>query len=454
MSQAKEQILDRARAQVPPSGPQKPAETFEVSGDEATLTKTTVRRVKSLEDLIEVCSIDTKVWYVERWVCNKWEMGSVPRATRASEADKWIRPSTKASTVELFQVKAWLIRADVKRLQGPEGKAEFLKQFRAIVREDRFHFPRRPVQKIDPVHKGDAEIAVVCSSDLHLSETVRPDDANGINVYNTLIAANRLWEHAQKVKSILARHMSLYTIEQIWMPLLGDVISGTVHEEFVPTNDLSDPAAVVLGARLYAMFVTEIAGLGIPVLIDAVHGNHARTTPKMPTKRQARTNMDWQIYEHLSDLLRALPGVEMNITTSQIGQRKLYGWNYLFEHGVCVTNGKEEDFEDRLRALFDDAIYREATGSMGSSFDQVVIGNLHKPKFLERTVVNGSYIGQNELGQSWRLKPIRAQQLMWGVGKKFPRTWQYQLDLTHIKHESTDNPFGEYAAWFLKKHGK
>lgn len=428
------------------------SEGIDVRGDTAIATKLVHERVRSLEDLIRVCQIDTRVWHVERWLCNKWDMGSMPRAV--GSGNEWSRRHTKPMVTELFQVKAWLVDANVKKLTGRNNKAEFLKQFREILADDSFSFPSRPVQKITPVNKQDIEIAVVPSSDLHLSETVRPDDANGVNVYNTIIAANRLWEHAQKVKSIMARHMSLYTIQQIWVPLLGDVISGTVHEEFVPTNDLSDPAAVILGARLCAMFLQELRGLGIPVKVDCVHGNHARLTPKMPTKRQARTNMDWQIYEILADRFRTDDQIEINITTSQIGLRKLFDWNYLFEHGVGVRNGKEEDFEDRLRALFDDPVYRQATGYSGASFDQVVIGNLHKPKFLERTVVNGSYIGQNELGQSWRLKPIRAQQLMWGVSKRHPRTWQYQLDLTDIKSESADNPFSEYAAWFMGKHGQ
>lgn len=144
----------------------------------------------------------------------------------------------------------------------------------------------------------------------------------------------------------------------------------------------------------------------------------------------------------------------LNITTSQIGTKRLYDWNYVFEHGIDVKNGREEDFEDRVRALFDDPTFREATGYSGSAFDQIIIGNMHKPKFLERTVVNGSYIGQNELGQSWRLKPIRAQQLMWGVSQRHVRTWQYAVDLTHVKTAEATNPFSEYAAWFMKKHGQ
>jgi hypothetical protein len=53
-------------------------------------------RVKSLEELIRVCEIDTDEWAVERFVCNKWEMG--------------FRTLEGADTTELYQVKAWFKR--------------------------------------------------------------------------------------------------------------------------------------------------------------------------------------------------------------------------------------------------------------------------------------------------------------------------------------------------------
>ena len=60
----------------------------------------TDRRVKTLADLIRVCKIDTKVWEVERWVANKWEVVIANRSKRDG--------SGKAHP--LFQVKAWLRR--------------------------------------------------------------------------------------------------------------------------------------------------------------------------------------------------------------------------------------------------------------------------------------------------------------------------------------------------------
>ena len=120
-------------------------------------------------------------------------------------------------------------------------------------------------------------------------------------------------------------------------------------------------------------------------------------------------------------------------------------------YGIGVHHMGEDKFEDRIRALYDDPLFRNANGGFaGASFAQIVIGNMHRPKFLERTVVNGALVGQNELGVSWRLKPIRAQQMLWGVSKDLPRTWQYAIDTTENRSMKADNPFSEFTHWYMK----
>ena len=55
-------------------------------------------RIKSLDQLIEHCRIDTAEWAIDRHVINKWEVGAK-------------HPTTGEIIVEpLYQVKAWLVR--------------------------------------------------------------------------------------------------------------------------------------------------------------------------------------------------------------------------------------------------------------------------------------------------------------------------------------------------------
>lgn len=349
-----------------------------------------------------------------------------------------------------------------KLLRRGAGYDEFIEDLRDIL-EAESHYkgkliytPPSKIKVVNPFDKDHKETATLALSDLHLTENVKWEDSNGINVYNSIIASNRLYVLAQKVKSILGRHMAMYTLEEMVIFLLGDIINGTIHPEMLRTNDLTNEAAVILAARLLKMFLQEIGTLNLKTRVLAKHGNHPRTSLKMPTKSQATTNYDWVVYEMLRDIIDSDPTLRdqfsMTVETGQISHAKIYDWNYVYEHGIDVKSGAEESFEDRVRALFDDPVYRQATGYKGPAFDQIVIGNMHKPKFLERTIVNGSITGQNELGQSWRLKPIRAQQLMWGVCESQVRTFQYQLDLTDMKSDKVLNPFSEYTKWFVNKY--
>lgn len=304
---------------------------------------------------------------------------------------------------------------------------------------------------IDPKHE---EIACLALSDWHISETVSLRDSNGINVYNSIIGSNRLWHIVQRFKQVLTIHQSAFKIRQISLAFLGDMLSGTVHEEFATSNDLTDQAAVLLTSRLMIMVLQELLPLGIPIRVDSVVGNHPRTTPKVPTKGIAHSNLDWLCYEFVKMWFDGNKQIDFHNHTSQFAIVEHFDHRYLYEHGIEWKNGREEDFESSLRDILDDRVYRQATGLQGTAFDQVLIGNLHKPAFLERTIKNGSLIGQNELGQQWRLKPIRAQQLCWGISPSHDRTWQYGLDATHIKSAKPENPFSEFATEFSKDHGR
>lgn len=326
----------------------------------------------------------------------------------------------------------------------------FIEEIKSIIAADKKFVPKNRVTIQKPT-KGHTETFAAALSDLHLSELVLPKDSNYINEYNTVMAANGLWEYKQAIVEVYNLHKKAYSFDEVWVLLLGDLISGTIHWEQLVTNELTDPAAVVLASRLLAMFFRDLQkDLRVKITADCVQGNHPRMTAKMPTKKQAHTNLDWLIYEILKEDLKR-DGIDITIHTSQIGMRKVYGHNYVFEHGIEVKSGREEEFEDRIRSMFDDPVYRRATGYQGASFDQLVIGNMHKEKFLQRTVVNGAFVGQNELGQSWRLKPIKPTQLVWGISRSYARTWQYSLDVAS-RGNKPYNPYGDYADWFLRNN--
>ncbi|WP_250530714.1 hypothetical protein, partial [Caballeronia sp. NCF4] len=72
-------------------------ETSEIAGDKWTLVLPKTR-IHTLEQLLEFCNVDVSVWEVERFVCNKWEMGY-------AVGDG---PDKRAEVEQLYQIKAFL----------------------------------------------------------------------------------------------------------------------------------------------------------------------------------------------------------------------------------------------------------------------------------------------------------------------------------------------------------
>jgi hypothetical protein len=112
------------------------------------------RNPQTVEALLAICQVDLNVWVVERFVCNKWDMG-------AKDADGEI------VVTPLFQIKAWLIRKIAVVTEIPElrpieitVKARVLpkpkpaKLFRAVIWPDIQTGFRRDLitGELDPFH--------------------------------------------------------------------------------------------------------------------------------------------------------------------------------------------------------------------------------------------------------------------------------------------------------------
>ena len=81
--------------------PQQPAakltETDEIAGDKRTITMPRTR-IHTLAQLVKACDIDLNEWFVERFVCNKWEMGYIQNVSRTERTDS--EPETASTEVE------------------------------------------------------------------------------------------------------------------------------------------------------------------------------------------------------------------------------------------------------------------------------------------------------------------------------------------------------------------
>jgi hypothetical protein len=309
----------------------------------------------------------------------------------------------------------------------------------------------RAVSKQIVFDKAHAEIAALILSDWHTAETIRPEDSNGINKYNSVIMSNRAYSVIDKFKRIVRGHQAMYRIEKLWLLLLGDMISGSIHDELVLTNDLLDVPAAILTARILILAILELRSLGLPIEIDCTVGNHPRLLMKMPSKRQAHLSYDWLIYVMLQQYFEDDKEVTIRIHTGQFGLVNQYEHRVVIEHGY---HGKAQELESHLRDIFDNPIYRKATGLEGTAVDFVIIGDKHQAEVGESYMVNGCLSGSNEYGLALRASPVGAVQQMFGISRRRIPSWVYPLSVTEVVSEHVDNSFSQYASQFMKEHGR
>ncbi len=205
-------------------------------------------RIKTLDDLIEVCQIDVEVWDVDRYVINKWEVGS------QVDGQIIVEP--------LFQVKAWLKKnqqvSEMNRL-----RIEMTKELKSFA----FKYPLMSYEKFD---KG--QLLEINIFDLHFGKLCWGLET-GDN-YDTKIARKRF---LNAISAIISR-VEGYDIKRIVFPIGNDFFnsdnSRNTTTNLTPQDeDLRWQKTYKAGRKLLIEGIDMLQTIA-PVDVVVVQGNH------------------------------------------------------------------------------------------------------------------------------------------------------------------------------------
>lgn len=121
---------------------------------------------------------------------------------------------------------------------------------------------------------------IACLSDFHLG--IDADSAKG--KYNSDIARNRLQQYIQEILDIQTTHKS----QNIYVSLLGDLISGSIHPTIQLENRENVVQQVQLAGEYISAFLFELAQHFENVYVADVSGNHSRIGMKDNVLREER----------------------------------------------------------------------------------------------------------------------------------------------------------------------
>jgi len=133
-------------------------ENYIESGNTAISEKITSEKVKSLDDLIRVCNIDTKIWKIDKYEVTVYESHTKLRKF-ANIKEEHTRIDDEHKVVPLFRVRAFLSRK-VKELQMQFFKDE-------LIAEMKKYSPKYPKIKYEINKKEKGYLLEVALMDLH-----------------------------------------------------------------------------------------------------------------------------------------------------------------------------------------------------------------------------------------------------------------------------------------------
>jgi len=246
---------------------------------------------------------NTKKVDIERAIANGWTNRTIAEKIKVSMGTvSNVRHGLLAGELELKKLRLQA-KESGRRHSDAMGEIVRLNKELALftnVTDHMRHF--RPVN-IKPKQGGKGEAtAMVSVTDWHLEETVDLAAVNGVNEFNLKIAQRRIKQLWQSIAGLIDMCRSKSRIDELVIMLLGDLVNGWIHEEFLVSNSLTPPEATL---RVFDELVSGLSFLlketGVKnIIVPCVCGNHGRITKRKMSKKSAETTYDWLIYQLLA----------------------------------------------------------------------------------------------------------------------------------------------------------
>ena len=281
----------------------------------------------------------------------------------------------------------------------------------------------------------EVEELILLLGDLHFGEVVSAAETGGISSYDLDIASRRFNYTIDKAITIAKQKQKGYHYKKLNVFLLGDLISGLIHDELRESNEE--------GVVKQMLFAIEILSAGIlrlcqefrEVNVCSVAGNHGRVKEERYFKGKQDNNFDYLISKMLEKLTRQQKNLTWNIPEAFWAIEEVAGQRYLLMHGDMVKSWAGIPWYglDRLYKK-----WRTLESDYGMGFNHLVIGHFHNPNVFTvvrgKMYVNGSLKGGDEFSIGAIGAACDPIQIMFGVNPgRRGHTSLWEINSGHIK---------------------
>lgn len=313
------------------------------TGDTATIKQTIDYQVKTLDDLINTCDIDTNEWEVSTWSCKKWDLGIKNK-------------QEEIETKQLYSVSANLKKRKLDK--------DIQKQKNEVLSEIKDYLANIVVP--EKIRQGIFEkeyLLEISVPDIHFGKLSWKDETG--EDYDIKIASQR---YKDAIHDIISKTPT-DIVDRILFPIGNDMINIDSRHNMTTAGTPQDSDSrfkkILLTVKnLLVEVINELSEIA-PVDVVVVSGNH-----------------DYDTMFTMGMVIEAFFSNNPNVTVDNSPkQRKYYQYH---NNGLMFTHGNEEKHND-LGLIF----ATENTKLWGDTkFREVHLGHFHKNKKLNFTSVD------------------------------------------------------------------
>ena len=230
--------------------------------------------------------------------------------------------------------------------------------------------------------------AIVLASDWHYEEPVKESQVNGLNKYDTVIAKERIEEFFRVTAQLIKIHQREYDIENLILALLGDFISGSIHDDLMESNSIQPTVAIYEVQCLIASGIKYLLKeTDVNLVIPCSAGNHSRITEKQRVSTEFGNSLEILMYRQMKDYFESEPRVKFIINDSYLTYVNIGKFTIRLSHGHALK------FSGGIGGLFIPAFKAISQWNKSKKADYDFFGHFHQMKDGSNFVTNGSLIG-------------------------------------------------------------
>ena len=315
--------------------------------------------IKTLDELLERCNVDTEIWDVDHYLVNKWDVTSF----KNGGPETW----------ENFQVKARL------KLKESEHKAKLAGDIFQRMTENyhppvaRFNFDEKKYRDIEG---GENNLFEVALFDIHFGKLAWNGET-GEN-YDTKIAKKRF---LYAIKKLIQRAQG-YEYNRILFPIGNDFFNSDNRENTTShgtpqDEDLRWQKTFEAGCELIVDGINVLKQLGVPIDVVVVPGNH-----------------DFERSFFLGSFISAWFRNDSQININNAAKpRKYYRWGKVL---LGFTHGRHEKENSLPMLMAKDKDSKKHWSE--TDFHEWHLGHFHRKKTKQFTVLDKTNFTDEEDG--------------------------------------------------------